>query len=303
MASIVSPAGCSRDNVVRELYREAVCSGALAAIPSRLIRMTLRRPTTSAPGSAEPVVRSADGFEVSRYLYEVYRCRGDLQGLFPDLRPSAGPLVEWAYRHGRSELQIPPEVLPPREPRIPRRPAEVLRRGGVNVAGYFRSEFGVGEAARLLVEGLEAAGVPTSRDVHARADPPRPRIRGSRRRAPLRDQHRLRERRPHRAVRPRRRARVLRRPPHRRLLVVGGGRPTRAPAPGARRRRRGVGGSDYVRSRSGRRPGKPVSAMPVPSACRNPRTSRATKLGLPDGFLFLFLFDFLSSMNARTRSG
>src|SRR5688572_3050648 len=32
--------------------------------------------------------------------------------------------------------------------------------GGVNIAGYFRAELGVGEAARLLISAVEAAGLP-----------------------------------------------------------------------------------------------------------------------------------------------
>ena len=42
-------------------------------------------------------------------------------------------------------------------------------RKGVNVAGYFRSEFGIGEAARLLVDGLDAAEIPHVTTTYTRA--------------------------------------------------------------------------------------------------------------------------------------
>ena len=162
--------GLLRDNVVRDVYREALVSGTAHGDPEP--------PDPYDPGEAdafrawlaEPVVRAADGFEVSRYLYEVYRCRGDLQALFPDVRSAAAQLVEWAHRYGRIELDIPTEVLPPREPAPLPRQGE-LQRDGVNVAGYFRSEFGIGEAARLLVDGLEAAQIP-----HVTAPIPAPRL-------------------------------------------------------------------------------------------------------------------------------
>jgi glycosyltransferase involved in cell wall biosynthesis len=63
-----------------------------------------------------------------------------------------------------AEEGLVPELLPP-TPRIAYRDADPHRheqepRWGVNVVGFFTAELGVGEAARLLMAGLDAKGVP-----------------------------------------------------------------------------------------------------------------------------------------------
>jgi glycosyltransferase involved in cell wall biosynthesis/SAM-dependent methyltransferase len=295
--------GLLRDNVVREVYREAVVFGSARGDPEPPDPYDPADADAFRAWLAEPVVRSADGFEVSRYLYEVYRCRGDLQSLFPQLRASAGPLVEWAYRYGRGELSIPSEVLPPRDPALPSRRGELLREG-VNVAGYFRSEFGVGEAARLLVDGLDAAEIPHVTSTYTRA--------------PTRHGHVFEDR--------------------------GGGHPYATnivcvnvdrveqfacdAGPGFFDGRYTVGywwweagalperlrpaldvvdevwvGSEYVRSLIAPITDKPVLTMPVPIRVALPTSMPREQLGLPDGFLFLFVFDFFSSIERKNPLG
>ena len=61
---------------------------------------------------------------------------------------------------GRDTEGIPPELIPPPRPAMAEAPEPVT--GGVNVAGYFRAEAGVGEAARHLLRGLDRAGIPHS---------------------------------------------------------------------------------------------------------------------------------------------
>jgi glycosyltransferase involved in cell wall biosynthesis/2-polyprenyl-3-methyl-5-hydroxy-6-metoxy-1,4-benzoquinol methylase len=102
---------------------------------------------------------------VSRYLYAIYQDRADLQRAFPYVpgRDRAA-YFEWVLTDGVEQVKIPKQLLPAR-------PAEFSEdtyvpsfhvTEGVNLAGYFRGEVGVGEAARHLMSTLEAAGIPHS---------------------------------------------------------------------------------------------------------------------------------------------
>ncbi len=104
---------------------------------------------------------------VSRYLMEVYRARPDLQLAFPDLGADPRPFLRWARVHGRRELGIPSALLPARHPApLPRTGRGGSRNAqashpGVNVIGLLGTHLGLGEAARQLLAALDAAGVPT----------------------------------------------------------------------------------------------------------------------------------------------
>lgn len=69
-------------------------------------------------------------------------------------QPAEGTLSFRVYCLKRFRL-AEPRTLPESRPGAPRSTAF-----GVNVAGYITGEFGLGEAARALVRGLDAAGVP-----------------------------------------------------------------------------------------------------------------------------------------------
>src|SRR5215216_6680971 len=88
---------------------------------------------------------------VTRYLYEIYSGRPDLRQEFPNLDgPDAMRLIEWHRIHGQVKLPYP--VHPSAEQDGYETPDSPV---GVNVAGYFRAELGVGETARQVVEALE----------------------------------------------------------------------------------------------------------------------------------------------------
>ena len=98
---------------------------------------------------------------VTRYLYEIYSGRPDLRQEFPNLDgPDAMRLIEWHRVHGHVKLPYP--VHPSAEqdgddtPQAPDSPV------GVNVAGYFRAELGVGETARQVVTALESVDMPVA---------------------------------------------------------------------------------------------------------------------------------------------
>jgi SAM-dependent methyltransferase/glycosyltransferase involved in cell wall biosynthesis len=295
--------GLVRDNVVREVYTEAVVFGSRRGDPEPPDPYDAADADAFLTWMAEPVVRSADGFDVSRYLYEIYRCRGDLQALFPQLRVSAGPLVEWAYIHGRRELGIPAEVLPPRTP-PPLNPRSAPLRQGANVAGYFRSEFGIGEAARLLVDGLDAAEVPHVTSTYTRA--------------PTRHGHAFEDR-------------GEGQPYATNIVCVNVDRIEQFACdagPEFFAGRRTVGywwweagalpehlrsaldvvdevwvGSEYVRSLIAPVTEKPVLVIPIPLPPPSPANIPREQLGLPEGFLFLFMFDFFSSIERKNPLG
>ncbi len=141
---------------------------------------------------AEPAPAAPAG--VNRLLAEMYGTREDLQAEFPDvggvdherflrwavkrgygeepalallppLPTRAAPSVE-AVAHGEASAAPPSQIG---EPSV--EPVARMRPWGVNVVGYFRSELGVGEAARQVVSALDAHGVPLL-PVHGRTIPP-----------------------------------------------------------------------------------------------------------------------------------
>lgn len=105
---------------------------------------------------------------LSRYLLSIYQDRPDLQLAFPGV--PAGDVDHysiWLRRDGVTQEAVPESLLPPvnavaRPAFTP--PAEL--RPGVNVAGYLNAELGLGEAARLLVRTLEHAAIPHSTIVY-----------------------------------------------------------------------------------------------------------------------------------------
>jgi glycosyltransferase involved in cell wall biosynthesis len=101
---------------------------------------------------------------ISRYHYQLYQSRIDLQAHFPDLHGADAPrYLEWLRHDGVVQAHIPPELLPDHgAPETPKRDEPVALEEGLNIAGYFRAELGIGEAARLLVTAVEAAQIPYS---------------------------------------------------------------------------------------------------------------------------------------------
>jgi glycosyltransferase involved in cell wall biosynthesis/2-polyprenyl-3-methyl-5-hydroxy-6-metoxy-1,4-benzoquinol methylase len=153
------PTGLPLDRRIRRLYHEALViaendGGAeppdpFAAETSHAFVEWLREPA------------HAGGHEaVSRYALALFRERRDLQTAFPDPRwHDAERFVEWLITTGRHEEKIPFELVP--EPRaLERARATRSLTPGVNVAGYFRAEVGVGEAARHLIAAIESSGIP-----------------------------------------------------------------------------------------------------------------------------------------------
>ena len=109
----------------------------------------------------EPVVRPI----VSRFLSSIYRDRPDLRAAFPDLAGrDASAFLRWVLQDGVVQEKIPDGLLPKpdalaraAEPQFA--PADQLT-PGVNIVGYFRTVTGVGEHARLLAQSIDRAAIP-----------------------------------------------------------------------------------------------------------------------------------------------
>jgi glycosyltransferase involved in cell wall biosynthesis len=102
----------------------------------------------------EPIDQARKG--VSRYMLTVYEDRPDVQKAFPD--PTNGDAAlfrHWYNTYGAQELNLPMEFVRKRAV-----PITSSAPASVNVAGYFRAELGIGAAARSLITALEAAHVP-----------------------------------------------------------------------------------------------------------------------------------------------
>ena len=151
------PGGPRLTPTVRTLALEAIRAGAIE-----------RSPFTDAGRSEflaylnEPGSRGAAA-GLSRLHVAIWERRDDLRSAYPHLDgPDGAGLAGWLCVHGAEQEGLVPEVLPQvselafRDPRG-EQAGEVW---GVNVAGFFSAELGIGEAARLLIAGLDAGSVP-----------------------------------------------------------------------------------------------------------------------------------------------
>jgi glycosyltransferase involved in cell wall biosynthesis len=151
------PDGTRLDPVIRKLYIEAEDGGELSGSPfqpegAQAFLEWLGAPEPGAPAG------------VHRLLARLYGSRADLREAFPDLGgPDLGRLLRWSCNQGREEVPALARLPLPEGGEQALATAPPLSRPeiwGVNVVGYFRSELGVGEAARQVVRALDAAGVP-----------------------------------------------------------------------------------------------------------------------------------------------
>ncbi len=161
--------GTQPDELTRDLYDRFAEERGDAASPFTPAGMT---------SFLEWLARTAPGAPpgVNRVLAHVYEQRPDLQDAYPDLAGSDGPkLLGWAREHGAGQVPLLGRVLGEPEtgqaaastsPELATAPGRELPAPlrnapwGVNVVGYFRSELGVAEVARQIVDALDAADLP-----------------------------------------------------------------------------------------------------------------------------------------------
>jgi glycosyltransferase involved in cell wall biosynthesis len=124
-------------------------------------------PNPFSPAGADDVIQrlmrpSPHAPAVPAYLGEIWSERADLRVAFPNIDSiDAERFLDWVRTQGIREHEIPPQLIPPRAS-----PASVqmLRSGkltfGVNVYGYAYSESGTGQIVRAVVAALAAEGIP-----------------------------------------------------------------------------------------------------------------------------------------------
>ncbi|MFL5844081.1 MAG: glycosyltransferase family 4 protein [Solirubrobacteraceae bacterium] len=175
------PDGTPIDGVLHALWVEAY----------RL--RALDEPVTTPEGAAEFVawLNGPDAIGgrrgVTRYLRGVWNSREDLQRTMPHLNgPDGTRLVEWARAFAAAEAGAPAALLPSSggdeddgsEPEFDFDAADEadavmdldidaegsvgppVAHWGVNVTGYLNAELGVGEVARKMISALDARGIP-----------------------------------------------------------------------------------------------------------------------------------------------
>ena len=147
-----SASGIPLTKVLRRAHSEAVTDGRLSVEP-----FDPRGEQEFFAWLAEPAaVGGALG--ITRYMEVVYADRPDLQRAYPDIaNGDAAGMIGWFQVEAPKTLIPPPGTVPAPVAADAAIPSETL---GVNVVGYLRSEHGVGEVARQAVRALQAGGVP-----------------------------------------------------------------------------------------------------------------------------------------------
>ncbi|HTW97710.1 MAG TPA: glycosyltransferase family 4 protein [Acidimicrobiales bacterium] len=163
------------NDTMRELYRDALLA-AEDAVAAGAAGAELP-PNPIEPGADDDFVawlndRQESGPPLTRYLGATYDGRPDLQEAFPGVAEGEiDRFNEW-IRHEVAERRLDPrlaiEAPAPRrgdagaaaEPDGESPPAGL--QPGIRVTGYLRAESGVGEHARLAVTAAKLAGIPTS---------------------------------------------------------------------------------------------------------------------------------------------
>lgn len=160
-------------------YAFAVTAGGLPldARARRVLRRTyledeaaghaLPFPDPFSPAGADDVVRrllrpSPHAPAVPAVLGEIWNERADLRIAFPHLDSvDAGRFLDWVRTSGVREHDIPSQLVPPAAP-DDGTPAALPRQltPGVNVYGYAFAESGTGQIVRSVVAALAAEGIP-----------------------------------------------------------------------------------------------------------------------------------------------
>jgi glycosyltransferase involved in cell wall biosynthesis len=96
---------------------------------------------------------------VNRFLYALWSVRPDLQNVFANPAGSdEGNFLQWAWTTPHdADLGQAAGLLPAKT--SPKTATASTQTPGVNLVGYFSSGLGVGEVARLLVDGVRSAGL------------------------------------------------------------------------------------------------------------------------------------------------
>jgi len=252
------------------------------------------------PGSHAP--------RIPRYLHALHDERLDLQMSFPSLTGEAGNHYLWWVREmGHTELPVPLELVPGEADLFPASYAgPVPRPEGVRVMGYLSAELGVGEAGRAMAAGVHAAGEPyrvlVSDHLTSNRQNARPYHEGD---GPADGDVNLI------CVNADRFGNLLERLPSdarwgRHTVGVWGWEVEDFPPEHAAAADLVDEVWTYSRHAAGAIKSaidKPVHVVPLPVVERRPSRRTRADLGVPDGFVFLFCFDFFSILARKNPLG
>lgn len=282
---------------LRRTYLEDEAGGRAPSFPNPFspagagdVVQRLLRPSPHAPG-------------VPAWLGEIWSERADLRIAFPRIESvDAERFLDWVRTQGVREHDIPPSLIPTRTPEVRTQAA----RGrslppGVNVYGYAFAESGTGQIVRSVVAALAAEGIPyavvpltrtISRQQHVFHDL------GTA--VPLFDTNLI-------CVNADQvplffesmRGQLL---PAARNIGLWAWEVEDLPAAMAASERyldEVWGISSFTAAALGRCLTKPVSAFPLPVVVSAARRRTRAELGMPEGFLFLFCFDYDSVFSRK----
>ncbi|MDQ2984760.1 MAG: glycosyltransferase [Actinomycetota bacterium] len=296
--------GMPLDRRTRRLYRSALLAAERDGAPEPPNPFDDGRASAFVDWLNEPV-EGGSSAKISRYLHALWQSRDDLRARFPDVRwADAQPFLDWVAKSARAEEPIPHELVPhdSGDPDGAREP-EPLREG-VSLVGYLRAETGVGEAARQLLGALDRTGIPFATVTYAAS--------------PARQEHDAAER----AEPPTYDTNVI--------CVNADQIEEFAYEAGSEffAQRYSIGlwwweiaefpsrfdsafdvvhevwvGSEHSRRSVAAATSKPVLTIPVPVEVEPPPQRSRAELGLPEGFVFLFSFDFLSIFERKNPIG
>lgn len=108
-------------------------------------------------------------------LYDVWKGQPDLQAAFPlALGKDAKRFVWWAHKYGINEGKVNESTIKiydePMDTSVNFELTTRSKKLGVNVAGYFKGEFGVGQFGRLVARAAINSGLPVTSLVNERTD-------------------------------------------------------------------------------------------------------------------------------------
>jgi glycosyltransferase involved in cell wall biosynthesis len=166
------PSGMAVDRRMRRIYRGALLAAEEGREPMPPDPFDPAESDSFLEWLQAPTEGSVGQVAVSRYLAAVRDERDDLRAAFPNLRwRDAQRFLRWATVKGVREAGIPKELLPPEQGYA--RPATRPLEPGINVAGFLRAELGVGEAARQLVGAIDRAAIPHATVAYTQITPSR----------------------------------------------------------------------------------------------------------------------------------
>jgi glycosyltransferase involved in cell wall biosynthesis len=156
---VTLPNGVVLDRRARLVYRDAISAPRSPREGSEPPN-PVTNPDELVAWLREPAVPAHPAW-LSRYLAHFYNERADLRRRFPRVPGGdARRFLRWLHRQGADKTGIPEVFMPSasaaRSPGLSRQPVGE----GVNLVGYLRAEFGLGEGARQIAGALQALGVP-----------------------------------------------------------------------------------------------------------------------------------------------